>query len=156
MNDGRYEVNLVALDVSNSSVKAGAMAAGGAGLLMLMGGSVLMPFISMAAFPLLQRKFLQEKLAEAKEQIIPLMQEELANSMMHVKNALYKYIDERCAILVENSDSAYSFILDNAKKEFDTELREKQNKVQSLNNSIMTYTNMLETIRDILNRVQEV
>ena len=156
LSNGRYEINLVALDVSNSSVKAGAIAAGGAGLLMLMGGSVLMPFISMAAFPLLQRKFLQEKLSEAKEMIIPLMQEELANSMMHVKNTLYKYIDERCAILVANSDSAYSFILDNTKKEFDTELREKQNKVQSLNNSIMAYTNTLVTIKDILNRVQEV
>ncbi len=46
---GGYAIDITAVDVSNSTIKAGAITAGGAGLLMLVGGPVLMPFISMAA-----------------------------------------------------------------------------------------------------------
>ena len=53
---GVFNFDLSAKDVSHTNIQAGAIAAGGAGLMMLIGTPILMPFISMAAFPFLQRQ----------------------------------------------------------------------------------------------------
>ena len=142
--------------MSNATVQAGAIAAGGAGLLMLIGGPVLMPFISMAAFPLLQRKFLEDKLATAKEQAIPAIQEQMADCIMKMQQSLHQYIAEKCTIIVKNSECAYDTVLDNLQESIDEEIQNKKNLSNNLGTDIAKLNAEIDIIHNTLQTMQEV
>lgn len=156
VRESGYSVNVTALDVSNATVQAGAIAAGGAGLLMLIGGPVLMPFISMAAFPLLQRKFLEDKLATAKEQAIPAIQEQMADCIMKMQQSLHQYIAEKCTIIVKNSEYAYDTVLDNLQESIDEEIQNKKNLSNDLGTDIANLNAEIDIIHNTLQNMQEV
>lgn len=149
-------ISISALDVSNATVQAGAIAAGGAGLMMLIGGPLLMPFISMAAFPLLQRKFLEDKLATAKEQVIPSIQEQLAACIVRIQQELHKYIEEQSNTIVKNSEYAYDTVLENLRVSIDAELQEKKHLSNDLGADIAKLTAEIELIRQTMQTLQEV
>ncbi len=118
--------DLSAQDVSNATTQAGLIGAGGAGLMMLIGAPVLLPVISMAAFPFLQRRFLEEKLAQAKDQIIPEVQEQLARAVSRLKSQIHKYVDDRCEVIIKNSEAAYEAILLNMQKDINEQINAKE------------------------------
>lgn len=151
-----YAIDITAVDVSNSTIKAGAITAGGAGLLMLVGGPVLMPFISMAAFPFLQRKFLQDQLATAKEQAIPAIQEQMADCICRMQQELHKYIEEKCQIIVKNSEYAYDTILENLQAEVAAEIANKRNRSNNLAGEVAGLNSKLTLIHQTLEALQEV
>lgn len=148
-----YGFNITAMDVSNSSVKAGAIAAGGAGLMMLIGGPVLMPFISMAAFPFLQRKFLESQLASAKEQVIPAIQEQMAEYILNLREHIHKYIDEKCAVIVKNSEYAYDDILASVETRIDEEIRSKENAGSDLAAEVQRLTAHIDEVQKYLQKL---
>lgn len=151
-----YAIDVTAVDVSNSTIKAGAITAGGAGLLMLVGGPVLMPFISMAAFPFLQRKFLQDQLATAKEQAIPAIQEQMADCICRMQQELHKYIEEKCQIIVKNSEYAYDTILENLQSDVAVEIDNKRNRSNDLAGEVADLNSKLTLIHQTLKALQEV
>jgi len=146
----RFNFNLYAADVSKSTIHAGAIAAGGAGLMMLVGGPVLMPFISMAAFPFLQRKFLEEKLASAKEQIIPAVQEQIADYIYKLKKSIHEYIDERCIVITKNAEASYEMILENLQQRISEELKEKEGARSNLATDVQGITQNITEIKEII------
>ncbi|MDO4921343.1 MAG: dynamin family protein [Phascolarctobacterium sp.] len=148
--------NITARDVSNSSVKAGAIAAGGAGLMMLIGGPVLMPFISMAAFPFLQRKFLENQLASAKEQVIPAIQEQMAEYILNLREHIHKYIDEKCAVIIKNSEYAYDDILASLEERIDAEISDKETASSDLAAEVQRLTVQIGEVQKYLQKLQEV
>lgn len=153
---GGYGVNVTALDVSNATVKAGALTAGGAGLLMLIGGPVLMPFISMAAFPFLQRRFLEDQLATAKEQVIPSIQEQLSDCVFRMQQELHKYIDEKSTTIIKNSEYAYDTVLEDLRSRIDAEIDEKKHLSNDLGGEIAKLSAEINSINKTLQALQEV
>lgn len=153
---GGYGVNVTALDVSNATVKAGALTAGGAGLLMLIGGPVLMPFISMAAFPFLQRRFLEDQLATAKEQVIPSIQEQLSDCVFRMRQELHKYIDEKSTTIIKNSEYAYDTVLEDLRARIDAEIDEKKHLSNDLGGEIAKLSAEINSINKTLQALQEV
>ena len=156
VSSGGYGVNVTALDVSNATVKAGALTAGGAGLLMLIGGPVLMPFISMAAFPFLQRRFLEDQLATAKEQVIPSIQEQLADCILLIQQELHKYIDEKSTTIIKNSEYAYDTVLEDLRLRIDAEIDEKKQVSNDLGGEIAKLSAEIDSINKTLQALQEV
>ena len=132
IQQNRFIFNLSAVDVSDSTIKAGAIAAGGAGLMMMIGGPVLMPFISMAAFPFLQKKLLEQKLAKAKDEVIPAVQEQMAQAIYNLKMAIYDYIEQRTAIIIGNTENAYEKILFDLKRDIEAQIKEKDSNSSEL------------------------
>lgn len=153
---GGYGVNVTALDVSNATVKAGALTAGGAGLLMLIGGPVLMPFISMAAFPFLQRRFLEDQLATAKEQVIPSIQEQLSDCVFRMQQELHKYIDEKSTTIIKNSEYAYDTVLEDLRSRIDAEIDEKKHLSNDLGGEFAKLSAEINSINKTLQALQEV
>jgi hypothetical protein len=153
LNQHGYNFSLTAEDVSKSTIKAGAIAAGGAGLMMLMGGPLLMPFISMAAFPFLQRKFLEEKLAAAKEQIIPAIQEQLAEYIYNLKKAIHSYVDEKCLLITKNAESSYDMILEDLQCRVNKEIAEKEAAGSSLATDVQRITQNIDELMMIVQRL---
>lgn len=153
---GGYGVNVTALDVSNATVKAGALTAGGAGLLMLIGGPVLMPFISMAAFPFLKRRFLEDQLATAKEQVIPSIQEQLSDCVFRMQQELHKYIDEKSTTIIKNSEYAYDTVLENLRSRIDAEIDEKKHLSNDLGGEIAKLSAEINSINKTLQDITSI
>lgn len=153
---GGYGVNVTALDVSNATVKAGALTAGGAGLLMLIGGPVLMPFISMAAFPFLQRRFLEDQLATAKEQVIPSIQEQLSDCVFRMQQELHKYIDEKSTTIIKNSEYAYDTVLEDLRSRIDAEIDEKKHLSNDLGGEIVKLSAEINSINKTLQDITSI
>lgn len=156
VSSGGYGVNVTALDVSNATVKAGALTAGGAGLLMLIGGPVLMPFISMAAFPFLQRRFLEDQLATAKEQVIPSIQEQLSDCVFRMQQELHKYIDEKSTTIIKNSEYAYDTVLEDLRSRIDAEIDEKKHLSNDLGGEIAKLSAEINSINQTLQDITSI
>ena len=144
--------DIVADDVSKTNLKAGAIAAGGAGLMMLIGTPILMPFISMAAFPFLQRRMLENKLLEAKEKIIPDVQEQLANSILKLQDSLYSYIDTRANAIAENTESGFEMLLNDMRQQIEDQIAEKEKAGRSLRDDIDVLSRRISKLKEFMDK----
>lgn len=151
-NIDAYRFDVVADDVSQTNLKAGAIAAGGAGLMMLIGTPILMPFISMAAFPFLQRRMLENKLMEAKEKIIPDVQEQLAESILKLQESLYSYIDTRSKAIAENTESGFEMLLDNMRQQIEDQIAEKEKAGQNLRDDIDVLSRRIGELKEFMDK----
>lgn len=151
-NIGAYRFDVVADDVSQTNLKAGAIAAGGAGLMMLIGTPILMPFISMAAFPFLQRRMLENKLMEAKEKIIPDVQEQLANSVLKLQDSLYSYVDTRSKAIAENTESGFEMLLENMRQQIEDQIAEKEKVGQNLRDDIDVLSRRIGELKEFMDK----
>lgn len=150
INSNRFDI--IADDVSQTNLKAGAIAAGGAGLMMLIGTPILMPFISMAAFPFLQRRMLENKLMEAKEKIIPDVQEQLAESILKLQESLYSYIDTRSKAIAENTESGFEMLLENMRQQIEDQIAEKEKAGQNLRDDIDVLSRRIGELKEFMDK----
>jgi len=147
-----YNFDLAADDVSNTNIRAGAIAAGGAGLMMLIGTPILMPFISMAAFPFLQRQMLETKLREAKGKIIPNVQEQLASSILKLQDKLYSYIDLRTQAIAANYESGFELLLHNMKNQIEIEISEKEQSGENLMQDVNVLSKQISLLKNYMDQ----
>lgn len=119
-----FDVSVV--DISDTNVKAGAVAAGGAGLMLLLGTPVLLPFISMAAFPLLQKSMLESRLSQAKDEVIPAITTQIDISVSGLRNEIHQHIQKQSEKIIANSEYAYESILNDLQQRIGAELKAKE------------------------------
>lgn len=141
-------------DVSQATTKAGMLAAGGAGLMMLIGTPFAMPFISMAAFPFLQKRFLEEKLEEAKSEIIPEVQNQLSRYIIDLKQEIHKYVEARSLSIIQNSQESYKIVLNNLQNEINSQIQEKETKTSGLLEEASILTNNIDDVKNVLQSLQ--
>ena len=115
-----------------------------------------MPFISMAAFPFLQRRFLEDQLATAKEQVIPSIQEQLSDCVFRMQQELHKYIDEKSTTIIKNSEYAYDTVLEDLRSRIDAEIDEKKHLSNDLGGEIAKLSAEINSINKTLQALQEV
>ena len=151
-NPGLYNFELSAEDVSHTNIQAGAIAAGGAGLMRLIGTPILMPFISMAAFPFLQRQMLETKLRDAKAKIIPEVQEQFASTIIKLQNRLYSYIDTRAQAIASNTESGFEILLQNMRERIEAEVSDKEKAGHNLMEDLEVLNKQISELNDFLER----
>ena len=113
-------------DISDTNIKAGALAAGGAGMMLLLGTPVLLPFISMAAFPFLQKSMLESRLAQAKDEVIPAITTQIDISVSGLKNEIHQHIRKQSENIIGNAEYAYESILNDLQQRISAELKAKE------------------------------
>lgn len=124
MRQNKIVLNLQAEDISNVNLEAGAVAAIGAvGLMTLVGGTI-MPLISFAALPYLRENMLRKRLNDAKQQVIPDVQHQLAQAIVSLKNTTHQYIDERCEQVCQNSEYAYNVVLQDIRDKIQQQIQD--------------------------------
>ncbi len=143
VSEQRFNFVLEADDVSKASLQAGAITAGGAGLIMLVGGPILMPFVSMLAYPFLQRRFLKSRLAEAKAQIKPMINEQLIQAMNNLRDAIHKSIEQRIAEISSSTECAYMEMLQKIREQLRNQVKDQETNRDSL----YTEMELLETTK---------
>ena len=125
-NLGDFSITFFAEDVSNVSLKAGAVAAAGSIGLMAIAGAGILPLVGFVAAPYLKKKFLQERLAQAKISLIPEVKNTLSDSIFKMQEQIHDYIDNRCDTIVKNTKFAYKKILNDTRSILQKEIDDKK------------------------------
>ena len=125
-NLGDFSINFFAEDVSNVSLKAGAVAAAGSIGLMAIVGAGILPLVGFVAAPYLKKKFLKERLAQAKISLIPEVKNTLSDSIFKMQEQIHDYIDNRCDTIVKNTKFAYEKILNDTRSILQKEIEDKK------------------------------
>ena len=126
LKPGAMFFNVSVTDISNTNIKAGAIAAGGAGLMLLLGTPVLLPFISMTAFPFLQKNMLESRLAQVKDEVIPAITTQIDISISRLKNEIHQHICKQSENIIVNAEYAYETLLNDLQQRIGAELNVKE------------------------------
>lgn len=123
---GHYSVQIESMDISNTDVKAGAIAAlGGIGLT-LVAGSALMPFVSFAAMPLIRRQMLEVSLEKARAELIPDLEEQLRTCFLNLLGDVNARVHEIIQGAIAEVMGQYRQILQDYRTGIETEIEDKQ------------------------------
>lgn len=123
---GSYGIRLESMDISNTDVKAGALAAlGGIGLT-LMAGSALMPFVSFAAMPLIRRQMLEHDLEKARAVLIPDLEEQLIGCFVQLLADVQVRIHELVGCAMAEVMECYRMLLEEQRMRLDDEIERKK------------------------------
>ena len=128
------------------------MAAGGAGLMLLLGTPVLLPFISMAAFPLLQKSMLESRLAQAKDEVIPAITTQIDVSVSSLKNEIHQHIRKQSENIIANAEYAYENILNNLQQRIGAELKAKEQEQSGKKREIGDIDSQLKELNHLMEK----
>ena len=137
-------------DISDTNIKAGAMAAGGAGLMLLLGTPVLLPFISMAAFPFLQKSMLESRLAQAKEEVIPEIATQIDIGVARLKGEIHQHIRRQSENIISNAEYAYENVLNGIQQRIGEELKAKEQEQSGKKREIGNIDEQLRTLSSLI------
>lgn len=138
-----------AQDISNVTTQAGLISASMAGIIALIGGPIILPFISMAAFPMLQKKMLEGKLREAKINVKPELNEAINQSVQTLYTEISTNISYRIESIERASERRYEELLNLCKQKIQIEIENRlQDKVR--------VENQMGELQDKLNLLKEI
>ena len=146
-----YLINIEADDISNVTTKAGLISAGAAGIMTLIGGPILLPFISMAAFPILQRKMLESKLNDAKISVKPEINDALNECVSRLAFEVGNNIANRIENIKQSTEDTYNQLFNSVRNQIQLEIDRRQEFKNSINEKVDYLENKLTTLNELKN-----
>lgn len=144
---GSYGIRLESMDISNTDVKAGALAAlGGIGLT-LMAGSALMPFVSFAAMPLIRRQMLEHDLEKARAVLIPDLEEQLIGCFVQLLADVQARIHELVGCAMAEVMECYRMLLEEQRMRLDDEIERKKHDERAVQQKQMELEGQLQNLQ---------
>lgn len=150
-SEHNYLINIEAEDISDITTKAGLISAGAAGIMTLIGGPILLPFISMAAFPILQRKMLESKLNDAKISVKPEINEAIKECVSRLAFEIGNNISNRIEIIKESTEDTYNQLFNSVRNQIQLEIDKRQEFQNSINEKVGYLENKLMTLNELKN-----
>ena len=89
---------------------------------------------------------------EAKEKIIPDVQEQLANSVLKLQESLYSYIDTRSKAIAENTESGFEMLLENMRQQIEDQIAEKEKVGQNLRDDIDVLSRRIGELKEFMDK----
>lgn len=120
-------ISVSADDLSGVTTKAGLIVGGAAGLLALAGGGILTPLVGFAGFPYLQKTLLEQKLQQAKENVIPELITALKDSKQLLLNELDVQLEQALQKIVRNNELQYEELLNRTRMTLEADRNVKNN-----------------------------
>lgn len=145
-----YGVSLTADDISNTDVKAGALAAaGGIGLTMLV-GSAFMPFVGFAAMPFLRRRMLEGRLRTAVEGLLPQLREQLASCQENMLRDVGERVARDCREAEERVRKSYAEVLESYRRKLDEQLARHRQSRKDVEKEAALWERRAEKLQQIM------
>lgn len=144
-----YLINIEAEDISNVNAKAGLIAGGVAGAILLAHVSFLLPVISMAAFPIFQKKMLEGKLNDAKINTKPEINNALNNCMANLNNEILNNISNRIDNLKQSTDETYNQLFKSVRNQIQVEIDKRKDCQNDINEKVEFLENKLINLKQI-------
>lgn len=130
-SEKQYIIELAANDISDTDVVAGALTAvGGIGIGLLV-SNIFLPFLSLAALPIIRRSLLAHRLAQAQQEALPIIEESLVACYTQIWEDLQKNIAKQGAKIAERFDKIYQDKLEEIKRQVEEERDEKENQYEA-------------------------
>ena len=148
-------LDIEAADISNTGIQAGAITAAGAVAVMAVLTPVLVPILTLWGRSKLFEGLLQKKLAEAKADVIPQVESQLAKLMMELQSHVHGYIDRQSALIQKNTQCAYDAILSDIQKRIEAQIADKKREGADIRKETDELTAQQEEIRGYLSRLSE-
>ncbi len=150
--ENNYLINIEAEDISNVTTKAGFISAGVAGVMMLIGGPILMPFISMAAFPALQKKMLESKLNDAKISVKPEINQALNECVSRLGFEIVDNIANRIENIKQSTECTYNQLFNSVRNQIQLEIDKRQEYKNSINEKVDYLEDRLVLLNELKNK----
>jgi outer membrane protein TolC len=83
------------------------------------------PFLTLWGREKLFGELLTKKLETAKEEVMPQIESELAKAMLNLTAHVHDYIDKRAEDIRQNTESAYATLLEDLRRNVETQIAEK-------------------------------
>ena len=148
-------INIEAQDISNITTKAGLISAGAAGLVTLIGGPIILPFISMAAFPVLQKNMLNNKLREAKDEIKPQLNSALNQSIDQLIYEIEKSVSDRIDEISIKIEEKFVQLFDDIREKVEWQINSRKDSISNIQDKVKEIDFKLECIKNLLERISD-
>ena len=143
-------LNIEASDISGTGMKANAITAVGAIAIMVALNPILVPILSIWGRSKIFENLLQKKLAEAKADVIPQVENQLAKLIMELRAHIHRYIDRKALMIQENTKYAYESIVSDIRKRIGAQIAEKEQTGASTRMQIMELMKNAGEIREYI------
>ena len=143
-------MNIEAADISNTGTQAGAITAAGAVAVMTVLTPVLVPILSLWGRSKIYESLLQKKLAEAKADVIPQMESQMAKLMLELQAHVHSYIDKQSILIQKNTQYAYESIITDIQKGIEAQITAKKQEESDAQSEIDELMKQAEEIHDYM------
>ena len=109
-----------------------------------------MPLVGFVARPALQKYFMEKGLSEAKQKILPLVDDEIAKSISSMNDEIDDYLKKRLTMIKKNSIYSYQLLLQNTSRHISEEI-ENKNMLKEQDMQRIAY---LKDVRDMFSSMQ--
>lgn len=144
-----YIINIEAEDISNVTTTAGLISAGTAGIMTLIGGPIVLPFVSMAAFPFLQKKMLEGRLKEAKIAIKPEVNAALDRCIANLHMEIEKDVIARIESITKTTEETYNSLFTKVASQIQVEVERRESKMSDIHSDVNLLNNQLDFILEM-------
>ena len=148
-------LDIEAADISNTGMQAGVITAAGAVAVMAVLTPVLVPILSLWGRSKLFEGLLQKKLAEAKADVIPQVENQMAKLMMELQSHVHGYIDRQSVLIQKNTQCAYDSILSDIQKRIESQILAKKQEEANVQNEVNNLTEQAEELHGYLTKLSE-
>lgn len=148
-------MDIEAADISNTGTQAGAITAAGAVAIIAVLNPILVPILSLWGRSKIFESLLQKKLAEAKADVVPQIESQMAKLMMELQAHIHGYIDRQAAAIQKNTQYAYDNILSDIQNKIESQIAVKKNEGNAVQKEMDELAAQMEEIQDYLARLSE-
>jgi hypothetical protein len=154
---GRIQVlQITADDVSSSGLVAGLITGGAAALLMVLGGPVFLPIVSMAGFPFLQKALLEKNLADAKTKLAPQMRSAVNRTLTDFADNVLAAVDRDIDAISQAADIRFQDLLAQEQRRVEAEIRARQTDQADLSARLHIVGGISDELTAIRNEMQQI
>ena len=143
-------------DISGATIEAGVVTAVGAIAMTALGFGAFAPLISMAVLPSLRDSFLKNALNKSKEEIRPIIDEEIDLFLVSLRNEMQDKILKRTDEVVYNVQSKYDKFLLNYKKNMQLCIEQKNRKDGDIQEKIQMLTSNYALVEKVISGTQNI
>ena len=143
-------------DISGATIEAGVVTAVGAIAMTALGFGAFAPLISMAVLPSLRDSFLKNALNKSKEEIRPIIDEEIDLFLVSLRNEMQDKILKRTDEVVYNVQSKYDKFLLNYKKNMQLCIEQKNRNDGDIQEKIQMLTSNYALVEKVISGTQNI
>lgn len=151
----RAVLDIEAADISNTGLQAGAITAAGAVAVMSVLTPILMPILTLWGRSKIFDNLLKKKLEQAKAEVTPQVEGQIAKVMLELQSQLHAYIDRRSIAIQQDTQHRYDSILADIQKRIEAQISAKKQEEAVVQDKMTSLMYQVEEIRSYMNKLNK-
>jgi len=154
-NTNLYAFNIKAEDISSTPIKAGLIAASTAGVIALIAGPIVLPFVGFAGYPYIAKKMVEGKLAGAKAKLLPELNIAIDNVVESFSSGLDSIVLNKTYEIKYGCNTTYDKLIKSKLLVIKREIKEKQKLSNNSKERINVFNKSIDDISKFRSSMDE-